>query len=177
MLKLYSCYFTIVSSKISLLNRTSSIAWQYLCSLDSNGNFYHVHDYGRGKKGIWFFYFNHLIIITWFAHVGVISDRLCKIIFTCILGIFSFHLTNKISGSSFYHFALQITKIPLNGLGCDHFHSCSQCLSAPPFVQCGWCHNKCVRLEECPNGTWTQEICHPTIYKVGISGSYQYVFW
>uniref|UniRef100_A0A9L0S1L4 Hepatocyte growth factor receptor n=1 Tax=Equus caballus TaxID=9796 RepID=A0A9L0S1L4_HORSE len=60
----------------------------------------------------------------------------------------------------------KITKIPLNGLGCEHFQSCSQCLSAPPFVQCGWCHDKCVRLEECHNGTWTQEICLPTIYKV-----------
>ncbi|KAF5927666.1 hypothetical protein HPG69_000570 [Diceros bicornis minor] len=60
----------------------------------------------------------------------------------------------------------KITKIPLNGLGCQHFQSCSQCLSAPPFVQCGWCNDKCVRLEECPDGTWTQEICLPTIYKV-----------
>ncbi|KAJ8783091.1 hypothetical protein J1605_009699 [Eschrichtius robustus] len=60
----------------------------------------------------------------------------------------------------------KITKIPLNGLGCEHFQSCSQCLSAPSFVQCGWCHDKCVRLEECPGGTWTQETCLPTIYKV-----------
>ncbi|XP_032954863.1 hepatocyte growth factor receptor isoform X2 [Rhinolophus ferrumequinum] len=59
-----------------------------------------------------------------------------------------------------------ITKIPLNGLGCEHFQSCSQCLSAPPFVQCGWCHNKCVRSEECPSGVWTQDVCHPTIYEV-----------
>uniref|UniRef100_A0A5F9DAP1 Hepatocyte growth factor receptor n=1 Tax=Oryctolagus cuniculus TaxID=9986 RepID=A0A5F9DAP1_RABIT len=60
----------------------------------------------------------------------------------------------------------KITKIPLNGLGCGHFQSCSQCLSAPPFVQCGWCHDKCVPSEECPSGTWTQEICLPAIYKV-----------
>uniref|UniRef100_A0A8B9W7Q3 Hepatocyte growth factor receptor n=1 Tax=Bos mutus grunniens TaxID=30521 RepID=A0A8B9W7Q3_BOSMU len=60
----------------------------------------------------------------------------------------------------------KITKIPLNGLGCEHFQSCSQCLSAPSFVQCGWCHDKCVRLEECSSGTWTQETCLPTIYKV-----------
>lgn len=94
----------------------------------------------------------------------------------CIFGIVSFCLTNKLSGSSFCHFSLQITKIPLNGLGCEHFQSCSQCLSAPPFVQCGWCHDKCARLEECANGTWTQELCHPTIYEVGIAGSYQYAF-
>lgn len=76
--------------------------------------------------------------------------------------------TKNPSGSSFHHFSSQITKIPLNGLGCEHFQSCSQCLSAPPFVQCGWCHDKCVLLEECPTGTWTQEICLPTIYEVGI---------
>ncbi|KAM5255554.1 hepatocyte growth factor receptor isoform 1-T1 [Ctenodactylus gundi] len=60
----------------------------------------------------------------------------------------------------------KITKIPLNGLGCGHFQSCSQCLSAPPFVQCGWCRDRCVRSDECPSGTWTQEICLPAIYKV-----------
>ncbi|CAH6778319.1 Met [Phodopus roborovskii] len=60
----------------------------------------------------------------------------------------------------------KISKIPLNGLGCGHFQSCSQCLSAPSFVQCGWCHNRCVRSDECPSGTWTQEICLPAIYKV-----------
>ncbi|KAM8817764.1 hepatocyte growth factor receptor isoform 2-T2 [Rhynchonycteris naso] len=60
----------------------------------------------------------------------------------------------------------KITKIPLNGLGCEHFQSCSQCLSAPPFVQCGWCHDRCVRLEECPSATWTQELCNPTVYEV-----------
>ncbi|ELV13644.1 Hepatocyte growth factor receptor [Tupaia chinensis] len=59
----------------------------------------------------------------------------------------------------------KLTKIPLNGLGCGHFQSCSQCLSAPPFVQCGWCHDKCVQLEDCPSGTWTQELCLPAIHK------------
>lgn len=60
----------------------------------------------------------------------------------------------------------KITKIPLNGLGCGHFQSCSQCLSAPPFVQCGWCHNQCMRSDECLSGTWTQESCLPAVYKV-----------
>lgn len=60
----------------------------------------------------------------------------------------------------------KITKIPLNGLGCGHFQSCSQCLSAPYFIQCGWCHNRCVHSDECPSGTWTQEICLPAVYKV-----------
>ncbi|XP_005388180.1 PREDICTED: hepatocyte growth factor receptor isoform X2 [Chinchilla lanigera] len=60
----------------------------------------------------------------------------------------------------------KITKIPLTGLGCGHFQSCSQCVSAPPFMQCGWCHDQCVRSDECRSGTWTQEICLPAVYKV-----------
>ncbi|XP_072509068.1 hepatocyte growth factor receptor isoform X2 [Notamacropus eugenii] len=60
----------------------------------------------------------------------------------------------------------KITKIPLNGLGCDHFKSCSQCLSAPPFVQCTWCHNQCVKSEECVIELGNQDICLPTIYEI-----------
>lgn len=69
-----------------LLNRTSNIAWQCLGSLESNVNFYHVTIEGRKE----FDFFNiNLLIIIWFAH------RFCKIIFTCIFGVFSFYLTNK----------------------------------------------------------------------------------
>uniref|UniRef100_A0A8C8VH56 Hepatocyte growth factor receptor n=1 Tax=Pelusios castaneus TaxID=367368 RepID=A0A8C8VH56_9SAUR len=60
----------------------------------------------------------------------------------------------------------KITKIPLNGPGCDHFKSCSHCLSAPPFMQCGWCSNRCVRYQQCVKGTWTQETCLPRIYEI-----------
>lgn len=90
---------------------------------------------------------------------------------------FLFNKEKKPSGSFFHHFSSQITKIPLNGLGCEHFQSCTQCLSAPPFVQCGWCHDKCVRLEQCTSGTWTQEICLPIIYEVGISISCSCMFF
>ena len=86
--------------------------------------------------------------------------------------------TKKPSGSSLHHLSSQITKIPLNGLGCEHFQSCGQCLAAPSFVQCGWCHDECVRSEECAGGTWTQETCLPTIYKVEVSVScHVCVFW
>lgn len=130
----------------------------------------HMHQQQRKGRNLGFCLKN-LIIIARFSHIGAIPSRLHTIIFTCIFGVFSFHWANKQkkpSGSSFHHFSSQITKIPLNGLGCEHFQSCSQCLSAPPFVQCGWCHDKCVQSEECPTGTWTQEICLPTVYEVGI---------
>uniref|UniRef100_A0A7M4FXA1 Hepatocyte growth factor receptor n=1 Tax=Crocodylus porosus TaxID=8502 RepID=A0A7M4FXA1_CROPO len=60
----------------------------------------------------------------------------------------------------------KITKIPLNGPGCDHFKSCSQCLSAPTFMQCGWCSDQCVRSQECVKGVWTQETCLPRVYEI-----------
>lgn len=63
-------------------------------------------------------------------------------------------------------FHRQITKIPLKGPGCHHFRSCSQCLLAPPFMQCGWCSQQCLRSPECPGGTWTQETCLPRVYEV-----------
>nr|XP_013803319.1 PREDICTED: hepatocyte growth factor receptor isoform X3 [Apteryx mantelli mantelli] len=60
----------------------------------------------------------------------------------------------------------KITKIPLNGPGCEHFKSCSQCLLAPPFMQCGWCSKRCARSQECVEGTWTQETCLPRVYEI-----------
>ncbi|XP_019370083.1 PREDICTED: hepatocyte growth factor receptor isoform X2 [Gavialis gangeticus] len=60
----------------------------------------------------------------------------------------------------------KITKIPLNGPGCDHFKSCSQCLSAPTFMLCGWCSDQCVRSQECVKGVWTQETCLPRVYEI-----------
>lgn len=63
-------------------------------------------------------------------------------------------------------FRRQITKIPLKGPGCHHFRSCSRCLLAPPFMECGWCSQQCLRSPECPGGTWTQETCLPRVYEV-----------
>ncbi|KAK4831160.1 hypothetical protein QYF61_015630 [Mycteria americana] len=59
----------------------------------------------------------------------------------------------------------KITKIPLRGPGCHHLRSCSQCLLAPPFMQCGWCGHQCLRSAECPGGSWTQETCLPSVYE------------
>lgn len=158
---------------MSLLSRTSSIAWQCWCSLDIMVASITYMPAGEGRKEFDFCYSHHAIIITWFAHVGVISSRLCKIVCMFVF----IEQTSILSGSSVCRFSLQITKIPLEGLGCEHFQACSQCLSAPPFVQCGWCHDRCARSEECASGTWTQDLCHPTVYEVGIAGSYPYAFW
>ncbi|NWR86923.1 MET factor, partial [Furnarius figulus] len=60
----------------------------------------------------------------------------------------------------------KITKIPLKGPGCQHFRSCSQCLLAPAFMQCGWCSQQCLRSPECPTTTWTQDTCLPRVYEI-----------
>ncbi|XP_069484032.1 hepatocyte growth factor receptor [Ambystoma mexicanum] len=60
----------------------------------------------------------------------------------------------------------KVTKVPLTGPDCRHFPSCGLCFSAPPFMSCGWCNNRCVRHDECVNGSWTQESCPPTVHKI-----------
>ncbi|KAM4747548.1 hepatocyte growth factor receptor [Rhinophrynus dorsalis] len=61
---------------------------------------------------------------------------------------------------------MQIIKIPLVGLGCEQFKSCSQCFSSPSFMKCGWCKNRCSRKHECLNAEWTQESCPPAVYEI-----------
>ncbi|XP_066561244.1 hepatocyte growth factor receptor isoform X2 [Amia ocellicauda] len=60
----------------------------------------------------------------------------------------------------------KISKMPLSGPGCDHFPSCTTCLLAPAFMQCGWCLNRCSRAQECKSSPWNQESCSPTITKI-----------
>ncbi|KAM4676436.1 hepatocyte growth factor receptor isoform 2-T2 [Discoglossus pictus] len=74
--------------------------------------------------------------------------------------------TSKENGYTLVSTGMQITKIPLAGPGCDHFKTCSQCFSAPPFMKCGWCKNRCSRKHECINEPWTQETCPPVIYEI-----------
>ncbi|XP_061496040.1 hepatocyte growth factor receptor isoform X2 [Rhineura floridana] len=60
----------------------------------------------------------------------------------------------------------RITKIPLNGPGCSHVDTCSQCLLLPSFMNCGWCGKQCMRSSECSTGSWTQETCSPNIFQI-----------
>ncbi|XP_005996741.1 hepatocyte growth factor receptor [Latimeria chalumnae] len=63
----------------------------------------------------------------------------------------------------------KLTKVPLSGPGCDHFKSCSKCLTAPDFMQCGWCSNQCSRQQECVNREWIPNTCPPTVFKLSPS--------
>lgn len=53
-------------------------------------------------------------------------------------------------------------KVPSAGPGCAHFMTCSTCLMAPAFMNCGWCSGKCSRRPEC-SSHWSQNSCAPVI--------------
>uniref|UniRef100_A0A667WYS1 receptor protein-tyrosine kinase n=1 Tax=Myripristis murdjan TaxID=586833 RepID=A0A667WYS1_9TELE len=52
--------------------------------------------------------------------------------------------------------------VPPVGPGCTHFMTCSTCLMAPRFMNCGWCSGVCSRQHECTS-QWTKQSCSPVI--------------
>ncbi|KAM9362010.1 macrophage-stimulating protein receptor-like [Symphorus nematophorus] len=53
-------------------------------------------------------------------------------------------------------------KVPSAGPGCAHFRTCSTCLTAPRFMNCGWCSGICSRQREC-SSQWNKDSCAPVI--------------
>lgn len=53
-------------------------------------------------------------------------------------------------------------KVPSAGPGCAHFVTCSKCLTAPLFMNCGWCSGVCSRPHEC-SSQWNKDSCPPVI--------------
>ncbi|XP_070815962.1 macrophage-stimulating protein receptor-like isoform X1 [Chaetodon trifascialis] len=53
-------------------------------------------------------------------------------------------------------------KVPSAGPGCAHFMTCSMCLAAPRFMNCGWCSGVCSRQHECDT-QWNKKSCAPVI--------------
>lgn len=53
-------------------------------------------------------------------------------------------------------------KVPSAGPGCEHFLTCPMCLTAPHFMNCGWCSGKCSRKPECTS-VWNKDSCPPII--------------
>uniref|UniRef100_A0A7N6AKA0 receptor protein-tyrosine kinase n=1 Tax=Anabas testudineus TaxID=64144 RepID=A0A7N6AKA0_ANATE len=51
---------------------------------------------------------------------------------------------------------------PSAGPGCAHFQTCSMCLMAPRFMNCGWCSGTCSRQQECTL-KWNKDSCAPVI--------------
>ncbi|KAB5583954.1 hypothetical protein PHYPO_G00101820 [Pangasianodon hypophthalmus] len=50
------------------------------------------------------------------------------------------------------------------GPGCKHLLTCSECMQAPRFMDCGWCGGFCSKMTECP-GQWSNNTCPPFITK------------
>ncbi|XP_018542200.1 macrophage-stimulating protein receptor isoform X1 [Lates calcarifer] len=53
-------------------------------------------------------------------------------------------------------------RVPSAGPGCAHFRTCSKCLTAPRFMNCGWCSEICSRQDECTS-QWNKDSCAPVI--------------
>lgn len=58
--------------------------------------------------------------------------------------------------------ANKLFKVPSTGPGCAHFMTCSMCLTAPRFMNCGWCSGLCSRQHECAS-QWNKDSCTPVI--------------
>ncbi|XP_059185829.1 macrophage-stimulating protein receptor-like isoform X2 [Centropristis striata] len=56
----------------------------------------------------------------------------------------------------------KLFRVPSAGPGCAHFLTCSMCLTAPRFMNCGWCSGKCLRQAEC-DSQWNKDSCAPVI--------------
>uniref|UniRef100_A0A8C6UIT3 receptor protein-tyrosine kinase n=1 Tax=Neogobius melanostomus TaxID=47308 RepID=A0A8C6UIT3_9GOBI len=56
----------------------------------------------------------------------------------------------------------KLFKVPSTGPGCAHFVTCSKCLTAPVFMNCGWCSGVCSRQHEC-SSQWSNDACPPII--------------
>ncbi|XP_047439915.1 macrophage-stimulating protein receptor-like [Mugil cephalus] len=56
-------------------------------------------------------------------------------------------------------------RVPSTGPGCAHFLTCSMCLTAPRFMNCGWCSGICSRQNNC-SSQWNSHSCAPVITEV-----------
>ncbi|XP_070694579.1 macrophage-stimulating protein receptor-like [Pempheris klunzingeri] len=53
-------------------------------------------------------------------------------------------------------------RVPAAGPGCAHFITCSVCLTAARFMNCGWCSGICSRQHDCAS-QWNRDSCEPVI--------------
>ncbi|KAF7711424.1 hypothetical protein HF521_000435 [Silurus meridionalis] len=60
---------------------------------------------------------------------------------------------------------LQMVTVSPKGPGCKHLLTCTECMQAPRFMDCGWCDGRCLRFSEC-QGQWTDNTCPPVITEV-----------
>ncbi|KAM9312499.1 hepatocyte growth factor receptor [Gastrophryne carolinensis] len=74
--------------------------------------------------------------------------------------------TSKENGYVLVSTGMKITKVPLVGLGCEQYKSCSHCISTPSYMNCGWCKDHCSRKSSCMKEEWIQKHCSPVVSEI-----------
>ncbi|CAL8337301.1 unnamed protein product [Lota lota] len=107
------------------------------------------------------------------AHLGTSDGRILQVILTLpspvVFANFSLGGTAVSGVSSVYTkdsllFVVgnKVFNVSAVGPGCDHYVTCSSCLTAPLFMGCGWCSGSCSRKSEC-SSPWYRTSCAPVI--------------
>ncbi|XP_028853945.1 macrophage-stimulating protein receptor [Denticeps clupeoides] len=108
------------------------------------------------------------------AHIGTSEGRLLQLVLRrsspTIFANYSLVENGKVSSTAAVYSAESLLfvvgdkmiKVPQRGPGCRHFLTCAMCLTAPNFMGCGWCSNKCSWEFQC-EGSWRNESCPPGI--------------
>uniref|UniRef100_A0A8C4R588 Hepatocyte growth factor receptor n=1 Tax=Eptatretus burgeri TaxID=7764 RepID=A0A8C4R588_EPTBU len=60
----------------------------------------------------------------------------------------------------------QLTAVPAAGPACQHYLSCSSCLSTPDLLKCGWCAGRCTVQKQCLSYLWMPKSCPPIVKEV-----------
>lgn len=106
------------------------------------------------------------------GHFGTSDGRVMQIILTLTsptvyanfsLGSTQVSRTAAVSEDSLlFVVGNKLFKVPSTGPGCTHFITCSKCLTAPVFMNCGWCSGVCSQQHEC-SSQWSKDTCPPII--------------
>ncbi|XP_033821881.1 macrophage-stimulating protein receptor-like isoform X2 [Periophthalmus magnuspinnatus] len=106
------------------------------------------------------------------GHFGTSDGRILQIILTLSsptvyanysLGSTQVSRTAAVSEDSLlFVVGNKLFKVPSTGPGCAHFVTCAKCLTAPVFMNCGWCSGVCSQKHEC-SSQWSQDSCPPII--------------
>ncbi|XP_077459070.1 macrophage-stimulating protein receptor isoform X1 [Stigmatopora argus] len=108
------------------------------------------------------------------AHIGTSTGRLLQLVLTrlnpIIFANYSLVENQRISSiaavysSEYLLFVIgdKMFQVPQRGPGCQHFLTCAMCLTAPKFMECGWCSGVCSWESEC-SSAWRNESCPPQI--------------
>lgn len=109
------------------------------------------------------------------GHIGTSDGRILQAILTLhrpfvftnySLGKVGVSRTSAVYSDDFLLFVAgnKMFRVPSTGPGCAHFLTCPMCLTAPDFMNCGWCSGSCSRRHECTS-QWNKDSCAPVVTK------------